>query len=62
MERKLYLSRTDKKVWGVCGGLAEFFGVDSTLIRVIWAILAFVYGVGFFAYLVAALVIPKRPY
>ena len=62
MERKLYLSVENKKIWGVCGGLGEFLGNDATVIRLIWAILTFVYGVGFFAYLIAALVIPRRPY
>lgn len=62
MERKLYLSVENKKIWGVCGGLGEFLGIDATVIRLIWAILTFVYGVGFFAYLIAALVIPRRPY
>ncbi len=62
MERKLYLSVENKKIWGVCGGLGEFLGIDATIIRLIWAILTFVYGVGFFAYLIAALVIPRRPY
>ncbi len=62
MERKLYLSVENKKIWGVCGGLGEFLGIDATVIRLIWAILTFIYGVGFFAYLIAALVIPRRPY
>ena len=61
MERKLYLSVENRKIWGVCGGLGEFLGIDATVIRLIWAILTFVYGVGFFAYLIAALVIPRRP-
>lgn len=59
--KKLYKSATDKKIFGVCGGLAEYFEVDPTVIRLIWAILAFCGGVGGVAYLVAALVMPNPP-
>lgn len=61
-KKRLYLSTTDKKICGVCGGIAEYFGVDPTIIRLIWGIAAFAYGVGIVAYFVAAFVIPKRPY
>lgn len=60
MEKKLYRSITDKKLAGVCGGLAEYLGMDSTIIRLIWALLIFS-GVGLLAYIVAALVIPNPP-
>ncbi len=63
MEKKLYLSDTDKKIAGVCGGLGEYFGIDSTLIRLAWVFLliptAFVGGT--VAYFIAAAIIPKRP-
>ena len=39
MEKKLYLSQTDKKILGVCGGLGEYFGMDSTIIRLLWVFL-----------------------
>lgn len=58
--KKLYLSNTDKKVCGVCGGIAEYFEIDSTIVRIIWILLIFLLGTGFLAYFVAALVIPKR--
>lgn len=61
-EKKLYLSGDNKKLFGVCGGLAEYLGVDATIIRLIWAIFAFAYGAGIVAYFIAALVMPKRPY
>lgn len=61
MERRLYRSR-DKKIAGVCGGFAEFFNIDPTLIRVIWAILGFAYGTGILAYFIAWLVMPDNPY
>ena len=61
-EKKLYLSNVDKKICGVCGGVGEYFGIDSTVIRVVWAILGLVYGTGLLAYIIAALVIPRSPY
>jgi len=49
----------DKKIAGVCAGFARYFDVDVTLMRVIWLILAFGTGVGFVAYIVAWIVLPK---
>lgn len=62
MEKKLYLSETDKKVAGVCGGVAEYFNIDATLVRLILVILTiFSAGIGgILVYLIAAMVIPKR--
>ena len=60
-EKRLYLSNVDKKICGVCGGVGEYFGIDSTVIRVVWAILGLVYGTGLLAYIIAALVIPRSP-
>ena len=61
MEKKLYKSQEDKKISGMCGGIAEYFGIDSTWIRLIWAIFVFVYGGGVLAYIIAALVMPNKP-
>lgn len=61
MEKKLYLSDVDKKICGVCGGMAEFFEIDSTVIRILWIILAFCWGSGILAYFICALVMPHRP-
>ncbi len=61
MEKKLYRSRTDKKLCGVCGGLAEYFGIDSTIVRLILVCAVLFAGVGILAYLIAALVIPVKP-
>lgn len=60
--RRLTRSDTDKKVAGVCGGLAEHFGVDATPIRLLWVILSILCGAvvgGVIAYLVAWLIIPR---
>ena len=61
MEKKLYRSNTDKKVCGVCGGLAEYLEMDVTIIRLV-AVLAVVFaGCGLLAYLIAAIVMPVKP-
>lgn len=62
MEKKrLYRSRTDKKICGVCAGVANYFGIDPTIVRLIWGVLALAYGTGVLAYLVAAFVLPEEP-
>ena len=60
MEKKLYRSTTDKKIAGVCGGLAKYLNIDPTVIRVIWALIA-VGGAGILAYIICALIIPEEP-
>lgn len=59
--KKLYKSRYDKKICGVCGGIAEYLGVDSTLIRLAWAALICLFGTGILAYFLAALILPDNP-
>lgn len=61
--KKLYRSLTDRRWLGVCGGLAEYFGVDSTLVRLAVAILTLATGIlpGIFLYFVAAVIIPPEP-
>ena len=59
--KKLYRSR-DKKLCGVCGGIAEYFELDPTLIRLLWVIFVFAScSVGLIAYLICALVMPQQP-
>ncbi|MBM7624174.1 PspC domain-containing protein [Sporohalobacter salinus] len=57
---KLYRSTTDKMVAGVCGGIAEYFNIDSTIVRLIWILLFMGAGCGFIAYIICWVVIPKR--
>lgn len=59
--KRLRLSVRDRKIFGVCGGLAEYYNVDSTIIRLAWIVVTILTGVvpGVVAYLVAAIVIPK---
>ncbi len=59
--KKLYLAESDRKIAGVCGRIAEYFGVDSTLIRVLWVVFAIFAGSGVLAYLIAWLLIPRNP-
>lgn len=58
MEKRLYRSRTDRMIWGVCGGLGKYFGLDPTIIRLIFVLLIFAGGFGIIAYLVLAVVAP----
>lgn len=60
--KRLFLSRTDKKVFGVCGGIAEYFETDPTLIRLGWIVMTIITGIvpGIIAYLVAAMVVPSQ--
>ena len=61
MEKKLYRSRTDKKISGVCGGLAQYLNVDVTIIRLIWVLALLFAGGGLLAYIICALIIPEEP-
>lgn len=58
--RRLYRSRKNRIIGGVAGGIGEYLGIDPTIVRLVWVILAFV-GVGIVAYIVAWIIIPERP-
>ncbi|GIP33270.1 PspC domain-containing protein [Paenibacillus sp. J2TS4] len=59
--KKLYLSRRDKKLFGLCGGLGEYFNMDSTLIRVIVVAAAFFsFGAVLVLYLIASVLVPHE--
>jgi phage shock protein PspC (stress-responsive transcriptional regulator) len=58
MEKTLRRSRTDKMVAGVCGGLGKYFGLDATILRLVFVLLLIFAGTGLLAYLVMWLVIP----
>lgn len=60
MEKRLCLSTTDKKIAGVCGGVAKYFCLDPTLIRLAYAILVIFGGTGILLYIICALVIPRE--
>ena len=61
MSKKLYKSYENKMLEGVCGGLAEYFGIDPTLVRLGWALFCVLGGSGVLAYIIAAIVMPRRP-
>ena len=56
--KKLYLSQTDKKIAGVCGGIAEYFNIDPTLVRLGFVALSCLAGGGLLVYIIAAIIIP----
>ena len=56
--KRLVKSTNNKKICGVCAGVAAYFNIDPTIVRLIWAVLVFVYGTGLLIYLIAALVLP----
>lgn len=61
MEKKLYKSNTDKKLCGVCGGIAEYLDIDSTVVRLIVVLGTLFVGCGILAYIIAALIMPNKP-
>ena len=62
MNKRLYKSNENKMVCGVCGGIAEYFDIDPTLVRLGWVLFCALGGSGILAYIIAAIVIPGRPY
>ena len=61
MEKKLYKSNTNKVIDGVCGGIAEYFNIDPTLVRLTWVVFCALGGSGVLAYIIMALIIPRQP-
>ena len=61
MKRLYRTEGPDALLCGVCGGIAEFFGIDPTIIRVLWIICSLLFGSGILAYLICWLVIPRQP-
>lgn len=60
MEKKLMKSSTDRKLAGVCGGIAEYANIDSTVVRLIWVLATIVGGIGILPYIIAALIMPDK--
>jgi phage shock protein C len=59
--KRLYRSRYQKKLAGVCAGLADFFQIDVTVIRLLWVFLVVFAGAGILAYIIAWIIIPEEP-
>ena len=61
MEKRLYKSNKNKVLCGVCGGIAEYFNVDPSLVRLGWIVFCALGGSGLLAYIIAAVIIPNDP-
>ena len=61
VKKRLYRSRSDRSVAGVCGGIADYLGIDPTLVRIIWVLFAVAGGPGVILYVIMALVVPEEP-
>ena len=61
MQKKLYKSSKDKKIDGVCAGIAEYFDIDPTLVRLGFVFVALAGGGGLLAYIICAIVMPRDP-
>lgn len=59
--KRLYRSNVSKMIGGVCGGIAEYFDIDPTIVRLIWAFAILCGGFGLLAYIVAWIIIPLNP-
>ena len=60
MKRRLTKSKSNKLIFGVCGGLGEYFGIDPTLIRLAFVLLAFLNGIGIVIYIILAVIMPSE--
>ncbi len=58
MAKKLYRSRTDRKIWGVCGGLAKYFDIDPTVVRIIFVASLLCGTLGLWVYIIMAIIVP----
>ena len=59
MDKKLTKSQSNRMLCGVCAGIAEYFNMDPTVVRLLWAILTLLGGSGIIAYIIAAVIIPE---
>lgn len=61
MGKKLYKSSTDKKLDGVCAGIGEYLDIDPTVVRLLWVLATLFAGAGVWAYIIAAVIMPRNP-
>ncbi|MGE5424118.1 MAG: PspC domain-containing protein [Syntrophothermus sp.] len=59
--KRLFRSRKDRIIGGVCGGLGNYLNMDPVIVRVVWAIAFFAFGAGLLAYIAAWIIIPEEP-
>lgn len=58
--KRIFKDRENGKVCGVCAGVAEYFDIDPTIVRIVWAVAALGYGVGVLAYILCAIIFPDK--
>ncbi|NTV24318.1 MAG: PspC domain-containing protein [Nanoarchaeota archaeon] len=58
--KRLYRSRKERMLFGVCGGIAEYFNVDPTIVRLLWVLFILAGGTGILAYIIAAVIVPEK--
>ncbi len=61
VRKRLYRSRGDRRVAGVCAGIADYLGVDATLVRIAWVLFGLVGGPGVLLYIILAAIVPEEP-
>jgi len=61
VNKRLYRSRKDRQIAGVCGGVSDYFGIDPTIVRLLWVIFSIAGGPGVLLYLIMAAVVPEEP-
>lgn len=59
--KRLYRSRKQRQVAGVCGGIADYLSIDPTLVRLVWALFALAGGPGVVLYIILAVIVPEEP-
>jgi phage shock protein C len=59
--KRLYRSRTDRRLFGVCGGIGSYFNIDPVIVRILWIFLTLAGGGGVIAYIIACLIVPEEP-
>jgi phage shock protein C len=59
--KRLYRSRTNRIIAGVCGGIAEYTNIDPTVVRLLWLLVSLIWGAGIVAYIIALIIIPEEP-
>ena len=59
--KRLYRSRTNRIIAGVCGGIAEYTNIDPTVVRLLWLLVSLIWGAGIVAYIIALIIISEEP-
>ncbi len=59
--KRLYRSGNERILGGVCGGIGEYFNIDPTIVRLLWILFIFAYGIGLIFYFIAWFIIPRNP-